>query len=160
MSHDTLRLSSAGISGKLAIIEITTLLQGRALTQVVGWGFVFVTGMAIWGGGYAFQKWEDRRQEAGKVQDIDYMEGSISTGPIFLYIFYGCYDAFWQGFSYWLIGTESNSAERAAILVAAYKTFQAAGAAMAWRITAKGYPPIMQLGLDWGLCTCILPIRF
>lgn len=108
--------------------------------------------MAIWGGGYAFQKWEDRRQEAGLVQDIDYQQGSISTGPIFLYIFYGAYDAFWQGFSYWLIGTESNSADRAAILVASYKTFQAAGAAMAWRITGLEKPAIVQLGMDWGLC--------
>ena len=106
--------------------------------------------MAIWGGGYAFQKWEDRRVNAGLIQDIDYTSGSISTGPMFLYIFYGAYDAFWQGFSYWLIGTESNSAERAAILVASYKTFQAAGAAMAWRITALGKPAMTQLGMDWG----------
>ena len=118
----------------------------------VGWAFLLITGMAIWGGGYAFQKWENRRLAAGLVQDIDYKDGSISTGPIFLYIFYGAYDAFWQGFSYWLIGTESNSAERAAILVAAYKTFQATGAAMAWRVTALGKPILTQLGMDWGLC--------
>jgi hypothetical protein len=108
--------------------------------------------MAIWGGGYAFQKWLDARVAAGHEQDVDYTQGSISTGPIFLYIFYGAYDAFWQGFSYWLIGTESNSAERAAILVASYKTFQATGAAMAWRITALGKPMMTQFAMDWGLC--------
>lgn len=108
--------------------------------------------MATWGGGYAFQKWLDRRVAAGHEQDVDYTDGSISTGPIFLYIFYGAYDAFWQGFSYWLIGTESNSAERAAILVASYKTFQAAGAAMAFRITALGKPMMTQFAMDWGLC--------
>ena len=86
------------------------------------------------------------------MQDVDYTQGSISTGPIFLYIFYGMYDAFWQGFSYWLIGTESNSAERAAILVASYKTFQATGSAMAWRITALGKPMMTQFAMDWGLC--------
>lgn len=118
----------------------------------VGWAFLLATGMAIWGGGYAFQKWQDRYFAAGHYQDVDYQDGSISTGPIFLYIFYGAYDAFWQGFSYWLIGTESNSTERAAVLVASYKTFQAAGAAMAWRINAKGKSGMTQLGMDWGLC--------
>ena len=63
----------------------------------------------------------------GLKQDIDYTQGDISTGPIFLYIFYGAYDALWQGFAYWLIGTESNSSAKAAVLVGAYKTFQATG---------------------------------
>ena len=108
--------------------------------------------MTIWGGGYAFQRWLDKRVTAGLIQDVDYTDSSISVGPMFLYIFYGMYDAFWQGFSYWLIGTESNSAERAAILVASYKTFQATGAAMAWRITALGKPMMTQVAMDWGLC--------
>ena len=51
-----------------------------------------------------------------------------------------------------MIGTESNSAERAAILVGSYKTFQAAGGAMAWRINALGKSGMTQLGVDWGLC--------
>jgi hypothetical protein len=49
--------------------------------------------MAIWGGGFAFQKWQNRRIAAGLKQDIDYMQSSLSAGPIFLYIFYGTYDA-------------------------------------------------------------------
>lgn len=88
----------------------------------LGWLVLLSTGMAIWGGGYAFQRWQDRRVAAGLIQDIDYTNGSISTGPIFLYIFYGAYDALWQGFVYWLIGTESNSTARAAVLVGAYKS--------------------------------------
>ncbi|KAK5995449.1 hypothetical protein PT974_03856 [Cladobotryum mycophilum] len=97
----------------------------------LGWAILFVTGMAIWGGGYQFQKWQDRHFAQGHKQDLDYLDGKASTGPIFLYIFYGMYDALWQGFSYWLIGTESNSAARAAILTGAYKSFQACGGAMA-----------------------------
>lgn len=108
--------------------------------------------MGIWGGGYAFQKWEDRRWAQGLKQDIDYTDGSISAGPMMLYIFYGAYDALWQGFSYWLIGTVSNSSERTAILVGGYKTFQAVGGAMAWRINAEGKSAMTQLGMDWGLC--------
>ncbi|GIK05045.1 hypothetical protein Aspvir_009144 [Aspergillus viridinutans] len=118
----------------------------------VGWLFLFVTGMAIWGGGYAFQKWYDRRRAHGHKQDIDYTQGQLSTGPIFLYIFYGAYDAFWQGFCYWLMGARSNSPAVAAILVGAYKTFQATGGAMAWRLNALAKPAMTQFAIDWGLC--------
>jgi MFS family permease len=118
----------------------------------VGWLFLFVTGMAIWGGGYAFQKWYDRRRAHGHKQDIDYTHSSLATGPIFLYIFYGAYDAFWQGFCYWLMGARSNSPAVAAILVGAYKTFQATGGAMAWRLNALAKPAMTQFAMDWGLC--------
>ncbi|EAW07097.1 putative MFS transporter [Aspergillus clavatus NRRL 1] len=118
----------------------------------IGWLFLVVTGMGIWGGGYAFQRWSDRRMAHGLKQDIDYKQGGLSTGPIFLYIFYGAYDAFWQGFCYWLMGARSNSPAVAAILVGAYKTFQATGGAMAWRLNALDKPAMTQFAMDWGLC--------
>lgn len=118
----------------------------------LGWATVFVTGMAIWGGGYQFQKWQDDRLARGLESDIDYTQGSISTGPIFLYIFYGAYDALWQGYAYWLIGTESNSSARAAVLVGAYKSLQSAGGAMAWGVNSTGTSGMKQLAMDWGLC--------
>jgi len=124
----------------------------RNMRARIGWAVLIVTGMAIWGGGYAFQLWENKRIAQGLIQDIDYTQGNISTGPIILYIFYGGYDALWQGFAYWLIGTESNSTARAAVLVGAYKTFQATGGAMAWRINALHKSPLTQLGMNWGLC--------
>ncbi|EFW14568.1 conserved hypothetical protein [Coccidioides posadasii str. Silveira] len=102
---------------------------------------------------YGFQKWEDKRLAQGLKQDIDYaMDADIAVGPIFLYFFYGAYDALWQSFCYWLIGTMSNSAAITAVLVGAYKTFQAAGGAMAWRINALHKPPMTQFAMDWGLC--------
>ncbi|KAJ5987768.1 MFS general substrate transporter [Penicillium waksmanii] len=118
----------------------------------IAWVFLFVTGMATWGGGLAFQKWFDERTARGLKQDIDYTDGSTSVGPIFLYIFYGTYDAFWQSFCYWLMGARSNSPAVTAVLVGAYKTFQSAGGAMAWRINAMGKPAMTQFALDWGLC--------
>lgn len=118
----------------------------------IAWVFVFVTGMAIWGGGYAFQKWSNRRMANGHKQDIDYTQGGISVGPIFLYIFYGGYDAVWQSFCYWLMGAQSNSPAVAAILVGAYKSLQAAGGAMAWRINAQSKPAMTQFAMNWGLC--------
>ncbi|KAJ5884389.1 hypothetical protein N7504_011961 [Penicillium tannophilum] len=124
----------------------------RQIRARVAWVFLFVTGMAIWGGGYAFQKWSSRRLAMGVKQDIDYKDGSVSVGPMLLYIFYGAYDAFWQSFCYWLVGARSNSPAVTAILVGAYKTFQSAGGAMAWRINALGKPAMTQFAMDWGLC--------
>ncbi|KJZ78179.1 hypothetical protein HIM_02217 [Hirsutella minnesotensis 3608] len=118
----------------------------------LGWAVVFVSGMVIWGGGLQFQKWQDARLAQGLRQDVDFKQSAISTGPIFLYIFYGAYDALWQGYAYWLIGTESNNTARAAVLVGAYKSLQAAGGAMAWRINAVKASPTSQLAMDWGLC--------
>ncbi len=139
------------VGGLLIGVILDLPFLSRPVRARVGWAVLLVTGMSIWGGGYAFQKWQDRRLAAGHKQDIDYTQGSLSTGPIFLYIFYGAYDALWQGFCYWLIGTESNSTSRAAILVGAYKTFQATGGAMAWRINALHTSPMTQLGMNWGL---------
>lgn len=124
----------------------------RPMRARVAWVFLFVTGMAIWGGGYVFQKWSDRRLALGFKQDIDYTQGDISVGPMFLYIFYGAYDALWQSFCYWLVGAQSNSPAAAAVLVGAYKTFQSTGGAMAWRINAMEKPAMTQLAMNWGLC--------
>ncbi|KIW71220.1 hypothetical protein PV04_03409 [Phialophora macrospora] len=146
------------LGGLLIGVILDLPFHSRPMRARVGWVVLFVTGMSIWGGGYAFQKWQDRRLAAGFKQDIDYTQGSLSTGPIFLYIFYGAYDALWQGFCYWLIGTESNSTSRAAILVGAYKTFQATGGAMAWRINALHKSPMTQLGMNWGLSMGALAI--
>lgn len=133
----------------------------RPARAKLGWVVLFITGMVIWGGGFAFQKWQDRRMAVGFKQDIDYMQGSIATGPMFLYIFYGAYDALWQGCAYWLIGTESNSTARAAVLVGAYKTSHGTGAAMAWRINALHVSPMTQLamnsGLSMGALVTVLP---
>jgi len=118
----------------------------------VAWCFLFTTGMGIWGGGYAFQKWFDHRMAMGFKQTIIDYTDSVSVGPMFLYIFYGCYDAFWQSFCYWLVGASSNSPAVTAVLVGAYKTFQSIGGAMAWRINALGHPVMTQFAIDRGIC--------
>lgn len=46
---------------------------------------------------------------------------------------------------------ESNSTTRAAVLVGAYKTFQATGGAMAWRINALRVSAMAQLAMTWRL---------
>ena len=68
--------------------------------------FLFVITFAIWGGGWAWQKKQATR---GVVEDevnvfvkVDWTEGGDKfVGPMFLYFFYGFYDAAWQTCIYW-----------------------------------------------------------
>ncbi|KAJ3942745.1 uncharacterized protein N0V96_006966 [Colletotrichum fioriniae] len=144
------------------LLDLPTLDRpGRAR---LGWAVLFVTGMAIWGGGYRFQRWQDARRARGHVQDVDYAQGvpgsadgadggatTSAAGPMVLYVLYGAYDSLWQSYCYWLVGAQSNSTGRAAVLVGAYKAFQAAGGAMAWRINAQRSSAMAQLAMNWGL---------
>lgn len=67
----------------------------RPMRAKIGWAILFVYGMVLWGGSYAFQKWENRRLDAGLIQDIDFTDHNIYIGPMFLYIFSGGFDALW-----------------------------------------------------------------
>ncbi|KAF8977130.1 hypothetical protein BDQ17DRAFT_1339332, partial [Cyathus striatus] len=54
-------------------------------------------------------------------------------------------------YCYWLMGALADSPQAAAKFVGLYKTFQAAGGAVAWRINALAYPPLTQLSINWAL---------
>jgi hypothetical protein len=70
--------------------------------------FLFTLTMAIWGGGYAWQKGYTREStvpyDAVKNPDgfhaWDWSHKGY-LGPMFLYFFYGMFDACWQGTVYW-----------------------------------------------------------
>lgn len=70
----------------------------RAKAALVG---VFVLTMAIYGGGYAWQKHYTRATVSSK----DFVPTDWTTpgyvGPMFLYFFYGFFDAVWQASVYW-----------------------------------------------------------
>ncbi|KAJ9133322.1 MFS transporter [Pleurostoma richardsiae] len=117
----------------------------------VGWAILTVTGMAIWGGGYQFQVWDDQRLQQGLKQDIDYTDSSISTGPIFLYFFYGAYDSFYQAYCYWIIGAQSHNPVVNAVIVGAYSALKPAGGAMAWRVNAQNVNAMTQFAMNWGM---------
>lgn len=59
--------------------------------------------MVIWGGGYAWQKQYTR----GEVSALNYVKLDFTSsgyvGPMFLYMFYGFYDAAWQTSVYWYV---------------------------------------------------------
>jgi hypothetical protein len=46
-------------------------------------------------------------------------------------------DAFWQGYTYWILGALCNTPKEAARYVAVYKTMQSVGGAVAYRLTAN-----------------------
>jgi hypothetical protein len=63
---------------------------------------LLVLTMVIWGGGYAFQKGYTREsvdKDAGYIS-MDWTDSGY-VGPMFLYMFYGFYDAAWQASAYW-----------------------------------------------------------
>lgn len=72
---------------------------------------LFVLTMAIWGGGYAFQRTYNRAE----TEDENYVKYDWSTsgyvGPMFLYMFYGFYDAAFQTCAYWYVSTVSPNFE-------------------------------------------------
>jgi hypothetical protein len=125
--------------------------MNRRTRAKIGWVILFVTGMAIWGGGYQFQVWDDQRLQHHLKQDIDYKDGAEFLGPMFLYFFYGAYDAFWQSFCYWIMGAQSHDPVTSAVIVGAYSALKPAGGAMAWRINAEGISPMIQFAMNWGL---------
>lgn len=120
----------------------------------VAWLLLFVSGIIIWGGGHAFQKWSGRHLLHELKYYVDFNGDRTYVGPVFLYILYGMYDAFWKSFCYWLMGAQSNNPAVTAILVGAYKTFQSVGGAMAWCLNANKTPE--PLAMHWGLCTAAL----
>ena len=64
---------------------------------------LFVLTMAVWGGGYAWQRGYTRATDAPKVgSKIDWTSRGY-MGPMFLFMFYGFYDAAWQTCVYWSV---------------------------------------------------------
>jgi hypothetical protein len=65
---------------------------------------LFVLTMVIWGGGYDFQKGYTRDEVNAHKDDenwkLDWTDKGY-IGPMFLYMFYGMFDAAWQTSAYW-----------------------------------------------------------
>ncbi|KAG6809032.1 hypothetical protein H0H92_001876 [Tricholoma furcatifolium] len=140
-------------------LAIGALLDLKWLTRPqrarLGFLFVLTTGFSIWGGGLAFQRWENAQ---GKTQWLDFSASKVYIGPFWLYFFYGMFDAFWQSYCYWLMAALANSPHEAAKYVGLYKTFQATGGAVAWRINALKYKAMTQLTINWALLGASLVI--
>lgn len=112
---------------------------------------VFIYTFVVWGGGHAFQKQYDRHS-ALKMKLIDYTDGSKYVGPMFLYFFYGFYDAIFQTLIFYILGCLSNNPKKNAIYGAFYKSIQSAGAAIVWRLDYYEIPYVNMFASCWALC--------
>lgn len=72
----------------------------RTTRARVGLFALFAITMGVWGGGYVFQKGYKRADITDTYHRLDFNE-SAYIGPMFLYLFYGFYDAAFQTCAYW-----------------------------------------------------------
>lgn len=144
----------AQMIGAIILGVLLDMTKMRRITRArLGWALLFITGMAIWGGGLKFQLGfnRDNTDPANpQLTPIDYKDGAY-IGPMFLYIFYGMYDAMFQTYIFWSLGTLSNNPKTVALYAGFYKGIQSAAAAIAWRLDALKTPYIALFGSSWGL---------
>lgn len=128
------QIIAAGIWGYCLDIERVR----RTVRAKIALGVLFVLTFAIWGGGWAFQKGYTRASVSADsgFQPMDWSDSGY-VGPMFLYMFYGFYDAAWQATVYWYMGALSNSGRRSANYVGFYKGIQSVGAAIMPNLDAR-----------------------
>lgn len=123
----------------------------RSVRAKAAWVVLFVITMAIWGGGYAWQKQYTRSE----VSADDYVKMDWTTsgyvGPMFLYMFYGFYDAAWQTCVYWFMGALTNNGRKLANFAGFYKGIQSVGSSIIFRVDALKAPYMNEFASNWGL---------
>ncbi|KAF2453367.1 major facilitator superfamily domain-containing protein [Lineolata rhizophorae] len=152
---------SSQIVGALVFgIALDRVPVRRRLRAQGCWVALFVLTFVIWGGGYDFQKDYTRDEvNAGldtpddTSDDYEKMDWTSSgyVGPMFLYIFYGFYDAAWQTSVYWYMGTLTNNGRKLANFAGFYKGIQSAGGAIMWRLDNLGIPFMNLFASCWAL---------
>ncbi|ODV97549.1 hypothetical protein PACTADRAFT_83019 [Pachysolen tannophilus NRRL Y-2460] len=120
----------------------------RKTRAKIGWCIITVLTFVIWGGGLAFQLKFTRATAADMI--IDFTDKSYG-GPCFLFMLYGAFDAVWQSYLYWVMGSLSNNARKLTVYNGFYKGIQSAGAAIIWRIDAMEKPYINIFASSWAL---------
>ncbi|KAK6455782.1 major facilitator superfamily domain-containing protein [Scheffersomyces xylosifermentans] len=129
----------------------------RSTRARIGWGIVFIAGMAIWGGGLKFQLTFEREDVSSsdpnvppRLTPIDFKDSNY-IGPMFLYMFYGMFDAIFQNLILWTLGALSNNPKKVALYAGFYKGIQSAGAAIVWRLDALEKPYMDMFASSWAL---------
>ncbi|EER29651.1 hypothetical protein D8B26_003775 [Coccidioides posadasii str. Silveira] len=122
----------------------------RTVRARAGLVLLFALTMAVWGGGWAFQKDYDRADINDHTPRMDWQDNSY-IGPMFLYLFYGFYDAAFQTCCYWFMGSLTNNGRKLAHFAAFYKGIQSAGAAITWRLDDLHISYKVYFGSTWGL---------
>ncbi|CDK28771.1 unnamed protein product [Kuraishia capsulata CBS 1993] len=130
----------------------------------VGIVVLFLLTMAIWGGGYAVAKQYTRKEASADDWVVMDWDTSGYVGVMFLYMFYGAYDAVYQTFCYWLIGSLTNNSRKLSIFAGFYKGVQGIGGIVIYVMDWKLVEYHAIFGTTWGIiCFGILmafPIAF
>ncbi|KKY18155.1 hypothetical protein UCRPC4_g05105 [Phaeomoniella chlamydospora] len=133
-------------------IGLDLKVAGRRTKARVVLVVLFVLTMVIWGGGYAFEKTYTRASVSADDFKTKDFNDSGYIGPMFLYMFYGFFDAAWQTTVYWLMGAMTNNSRKLANFTGFYKGIQSAGAAIVWRLDAMAIPYLDEYASSWALC--------
>ena len=132
----------------------------RTVRAKAAWLALFVITFAVWGGGYAFQRGYTRAEvQAGSDTPDDPGDDYVKLdwtssgyiGPMFLYMFYGFYDAAWQTCVYWFMGSLTNNSRKLANFAGFYKGIQSAGAAIIWQMDKQRIPFMNMFASCWAL---------
>jgi len=133
----------------------------RSIRAKAALAVLFVLTMAIWGGGYVWERGYTRETVDPKLNP-DFVPTDWTTpgyvGPMFLYIFYGFYDAAWQATVYWFMGALSNSGRRSANYVGFYKGIQSAGAAVMANLDSRHLSYKKEFISNWVLLSVSLVV--
>ncbi|KAM7199965.1 Major facilitator superfamily domain containing protein [Rhypophila sp. PSN 637] len=148
------QIIAAGVWGYLLDRDVVRRTLRAKITLVV----LFVLTMAIWGGGYAFEKTYTR--ETVLSPDFKHMDWADDgyVGVMFLYMFYGFFDAAWQASIYWFMGALSNSGRKSANYVGFYKGIQSAGASVVAHLDAIKLSYRAEFISNWVLLSTSLVI--
>ena len=143
---------SAQIVGAFAFGYALDSTYFRRSTRARGvWVVLVLITLAIWGGGYDYQKGFTRADAASPTFKTMDWTTSGYVAPMFLYLFYGVYDAAWQTCVYWYIGSFTNNSRKIANFAGFYKGIQSAGAAIMWRLDDMGIPYLNEFASCWAL---------
>lgn len=125
----------------------------RRVRGLLGLTLLLIVSSVIWGGGLGFQLTFTRSSAKAETDKMDFEDSSEFAGPVTLFALYGLFDAFWQTYSYWIMGALTNDTREAARFVGFYKAVQNAGAASAYQIDANRVSFLVQLIVNWALLT-------
>ncbi|CAK4031337.1 UNC93 [Lecanosticta acicola] len=132
----------------------------RTSRAIIAWFALLALTFGVWGGGYVFQRGYTRNDidKNGHVGGGGDWNDDGYVGPMFLYIFYGFYDAAWQTCVYWFMGALTNNGRKLANFAGFYKGIQSAGAAIVWRLDALDVPYMNLFASCWALLAASLII--
>ncbi|GAA5930812.1 uncharacterized protein JCM15063_002467 [Sporobolomyces koalae] len=141
-------ICGAGLFG----LAIDSKRLKRTRRAWLAFAFILSLGMAIWGSTYHYQRMYTRETVFKRIdiKDAGY------AGRATLYFFMGVYDAIFQNYIYWIMGSLTNLPGNLSYLVGFYKGIQSAGAAGAYRADSNLQPYMSELATSWGLTTAAL----